>query len=332
MSRRGDKPDQQRILEGLKDFQRETVEYVFKRLYKDEDKVNRFLIADEVGLGKTLVARGVIVKAIEELWEQVGRIDIIYICSNADIARQNINRLNITGEKDFSFASRMTMLPVHLNKFRENKINFISFSPGTSFDLRSKGGIVDERVVLYHMLKNGFNFGEKPALKNIFQGYVENKDRWRNQLGGFYKENQIDPEIQSAFIQAMQNNKIIMNDLDELLERFANYKKKKNIPEKDREKQFDFIGTLRRLLAEICIKKLEPDVIIMDEFQRFKNLLDGEDEIANLAKQLFDYKNKEVDAKIILLSATPYKMYTMYHESEDAHYEDFFRTLRFLNE
>ena len=39
-------------LAGLKDFQRKTVDYVFKRLYGD-DPTSRFLIADEVGLGKT---------------------------------------------------------------------------------------------------------------------------------------------------------------------------------------------------------------------------------------------------------------------------------------
>ena len=46
-------------LAGLKDFQRTTVDYVFKRLYGDVS-TSRFLIADEVGLGKTLVARGII--------------------------------------------------------------------------------------------------------------------------------------------------------------------------------------------------------------------------------------------------------------------------------
>ena len=50
------------VYEGLKDFQRRTVDYVFGRLYTDEDRVERFLIADEVGLGKTLVARGLIAR------------------------------------------------------------------------------------------------------------------------------------------------------------------------------------------------------------------------------------------------------------------------------
>ena len=41
-------------LAGLKDFQRQTVEYVFKRFYGD-DSTSHFLIADEVGLGKRLL-------------------------------------------------------------------------------------------------------------------------------------------------------------------------------------------------------------------------------------------------------------------------------------
>jgi hypothetical protein len=50
-------PDVDRILSKLKDFQRKTVDYVFRRLYLDKDLTHRFLIADEVGLGKTLVVR-----------------------------------------------------------------------------------------------------------------------------------------------------------------------------------------------------------------------------------------------------------------------------------
>ena len=70
------RPDTQAILSGLKDFQRKTVDYVYRRMYTDEDRVNRFLVADEVGLGKTLVARGLIAKAIDHLWSSDRRIDV----------------------------------------------------------------------------------------------------------------------------------------------------------------------------------------------------------------------------------------------------------------
>ena len=93
--------DTDTVLSRLKDFQRTTVDYVFDRLYGNEHPVDRFLVADEVGLGKTLVARGLIARTIDHLWEHVDRIDIVYICSNAAIARQNVSRLNPTLQEDF---------------------------------------------------------------------------------------------------------------------------------------------------------------------------------------------------------------------------------------
>ena len=48
---------------------------------------------------------------------------------------------------------------------------------------------------------------------------------------------------------------------------------------------------------------------------------------AELAQHLFQY----ADARVLLLSATPYKMYTLHEESgEDDHYADFVRTVQFL--
>ena len=123
------------VLGQLKDFQRASVEHAFHQLF--DLGADRFLVADEVGLGKTMVARGVIAKAIERLWNDVGRIDVIYICSNAGIAKQNIRRLNVMPDQDFSFSSRMTMIARDVKQLEDNKVNFVSFTPGTSFDLKS---------------------------------------------------------------------------------------------------------------------------------------------------------------------------------------------------
>lgn len=91
----GIRPDVSKVLRGLKDFQRETVDLVFRRMYTDSDATRRFLLADEVGLGKTLVCKGLIAKVIDHLWEKTDRIDVLYVCSNADIARQNIDRKSV---------------------------------------------------------------------------------------------------------------------------------------------------------------------------------------------------------------------------------------------
>ena len=104
----------ERFLGHLKDFQLRTVDHVFERLYAS-DGTGRFLVADEVGLGKTLVARGIVARSIEYLQDQQGRIDIIYICSNAAIARQNIARLNVNEDGAIATCRRLTLLPIRAN-------------------------------------------------------------------------------------------------------------------------------------------------------------------------------------------------------------------------
>lgn len=330
MTKNTKRPDVDRIIKDLKDFQKRTVDYVFSRLYTEKKTDDRFLIADEVGLGKTLVARGVIAKAIHHLWEDINRIDIIYICANSNIARQNINRLNVTGETDFSFATRITMLPLEINKLEDNKLNFISFTPGTSFDLRSQGGRAIERILLYHILKDGWGFGNTAGPKNLFQCGVK-KDNWRRRLKNFNKN--ISPELSQSFLNKLEEKSEIKDTFEELIDRFSHYRMHEHIPHFDKVDRNKFIGNLRQTLAKSCIKKLEPDLVIMDEFQRFKYLLDGDDDISMLANSLFNYKDPNLNdkVKVILLSATPYKMYTMYHESEDDnHYEDLIQTVEFL--
>ena len=132
-------------LAGLKDFQRRTVDYVFDRLYGN-NHTTRFLVADEVGLGKTLVARGVIARTYEHLRRKKSRIDVIYVCSNAAIQTQNVNRLNLFEQPEFAMATRLTLLPAEVHRLASNHVNFISLTPGTTFDLKSRGGRADDRL------------------------------------------------------------------------------------------------------------------------------------------------------------------------------------------
>ena len=142
-----------RVLAELKAFQRQTAEYAFERLFKTNDSTRRFLVADEVGLGKTLVAAGVIGLAIDHLQANgTARVDIIYICSNQAIARQNVNRIKrLLGIETEPLASRITLLPYRL-KTLDNPVNLIALTPGTSFNSASSEGVVEERIILYRML------------------------------------------------------------------------------------------------------------------------------------------------------------------------------------
>lgn len=320
-------------LAGLKDFQKKTVDYVFSRFY-GPDSTSRFLIADEVGLGKTLVARGIVAKTLEYLQDKVDRIDVIYICSNASIAIQNINRLNVSDSDGFSIATRLTYLAKEVKSLRKNKVNFISLTPGTTFDhTRSRGGHIDERAILYRMLYD-FPLANEERRKKLRRGLLNmlqakaSKENWRSNAKKLCT-NELDPDISRSFRCSVFEDPNLYVSLIDCCERFIRYRDNMRINKEDSELRYNLIGKLRSKLAFECVSALEPDLVILDEFQRFKHLLDRDDDTSILTKALFEYP----DVKILLLSATPYKMFSLNQETgddEDDHYPDFIKTLEFL--
>lgn len=321
------------VLATLKDFQRATVDYVFERLYAPGAS-GRFLVADEVGLGKTMIAKGVIAKAIDHLRGKVDRIDVVYICSNGDIARQNINRLKVGDEEHIPLVSRLTLLPREIPRLKATKsgVNFISFTPATSFDVHGGLGQVQERVLLYRLLRDAWGLGSAKAAINVFQGHA-GADRFR----GLVARSDAEPldegttkdfarELDAHMARAREAGEA---DLRARLEALcaAYSRSDRNVPDAVSRDRYRFVGDLRAVLAASCVNALEPDLIILDEFQRFSHLLEGEDDASRLARELFTYR----DVRVLLLSATPYKMYTAHDEANgEDHYADFVRTLRFL--
>lgn len=319
-----------RTLATLKDFQLDTVEHAFDRLWLADDPVKKFLVADEVGLGKTMVAKGLIAKTVEHLWETDKRIDVVYICSNSQIARQNLSRLNVVGGAEVKHADRLTLLPKVIRNLRDQRINFVSFTPGTSFQVGHSGGAAPERVLLYWMFAEiwGEEITGRTRWIKFFQG-GKSRQNFERELGWFDRSS-IDAELCDTFANAIDQTTgpdggRLVNELDECAAEFTYLRGKPNSDLSWRRNRL--IGVLRHLLAKAAVDHLEPDLVILDEFQRFKDLLDADDDAAQLAKAIFDHP----DAKVLLLSATPYKMYTLPDEPEgDDHYRDFTRTVRFL--
>ncbi len=318
-----------KALEHLKDFQRNTVEYIFDQLYR-YDKTDRFLLSDEVGLGKTMVARGVIAKAIEHCQDTIDRFDVVYICSNAAIARQNIRKLNVLDNQAVRNVDRLTLLPVEVKKLNEAKkdlysnVNFISFSPQTSLDLGCSDGRYDERILIYHMLKSLPDIN-----RNGFKNLLRRRVGYGN-WGGMIKngeELECDKKLVKDYIDVVQADHGLLDALKECSNMFS-YNREK-WPDKYNRKANEVVGKLRQKLAAVCVDALEPDIIILDEFQRFKSILNGDSEAAMLAKSMFEYSDENSKVKLLLLSATPYKMMTLNTEDEN-HYLDFLDTLSFL--
>ena len=327
------KPDTDSVLAGLKDFQRATVDYVFERFYGPES-TRRFLVADEVGLGKTLVARGLIARTIDHLWNNVPRIDVIYICSNTDIARQNVQRLEIPGCEVAAQATRLTLLPLHMHDLQGHRVNFVALTPATSFEQTGGGGRMDERVLLYWLLDRAWGIHGPLGSLYVMRDYA-GVASFKREVDAFDFE-QLNEQIATEFIASLA--KSIEEDRaagkPDLRSRFEELRKifcriDSRLPEGATKLRTQWIGELRRLLARVCLTALEPDLIIMDEFQRFKHLLEEDSEAGELARDLFESESGQ-GARVLLLSATPYRGLSLHHETDDDHYGDFLALLRFL--
>src|ERR1700744_5947112 len=204
----------------LKTFQRRTVDYVFDRLYGEDDPVRQFLVADEVGLGKTMVARGVIARMIEHLWDSTKRIDILYICSNQAIAAQNLNRLNVLGRQALALPTRMTLVPLQMRGERSlnaNEVNFISLTPGTTFDLRSSTGVAEERAQLFHLLKPLVS--SPRGLQNLLQVDV-GAERWEDWIKRDVSLKGVDTALIDRFRKDVAADAALTGDLNDAVELF----------------------------------------------------------------------------------------------------------------
>ena len=79
---------------------------------------------------------------------------------------------------------------------------------------------------------------------------------------------------------------------------------------RDRPKRNRLIGRLREILAHACLAGLDPKLVILDEFQRFRWVLEQSLEEGTLSHRLL------ATTPTLLLSATPYRMRSGGHDLE----------------
>lgn len=212
----------QPVLDGLKEFQRLTVDHVFDQFYRHNSR--HFLVADETGLGKSVVARGLIARVIEHLQYDDGiqHIDVVYVCSNADLARQNLKRLNVTGHEQHQMASRLTMLALHgprpdAQSFTAmgKSVNLIAFTPGTTFETGKQMGMAGERAVILALLKRilGFDAADFLLCARLLRGSVSSTERFLGDSAGWIdrelERRGVDDKILGPFARALRDSGVL---------------------------------------------------------------------------------------------------------------------------
>lgn len=342
------------VFEELKDFQKQTVEFAYERLMQN----NRYLVADEVGLGKTKIAKGVIAKALQE---NINRkkskpYKVFYICSNQALANQNLKDLNIFQDEKFINPDLNRL--IYLAKFKEtnHRFSLSSLTPSTSFKITEGSGHQDERRLIYTVLAKTLEFSDRNlqrGLKWLLIGSVSNWDEWQARVDWYQSQysNDIVPNLPEKYIRRLQKTTIQKGfdecisevsseetkpkNLLELLQLYADklsVKRSLDVVRKAYYYRNRLLVHLRKILIEISLENLDADLFILDEFQRFKDLLNmGEDqntEAARLAKKVFSING----SKCLMLSATPFKPYTTQFEELDNenHYDELLKLLKFL--
>src|SRR3954469_10543918 len=109
----------------LAEFQEAAVDLIVERL-TDPSGPRRFLLADEVGLGKTIIARGV----IDALAEKKRRpLVVVYLCSSVEIGEQNRSKLC---PESATAVRRATELAFKSTEPDSQRVQLYTFTSGTT--------------------------------------------------------------------------------------------------------------------------------------------------------------------------------------------------------
>ncbi len=319
-----------------KPFQMATAQTALRTLL--HSKARRFLVADEVGLGKTVVAQEIIHQMMAR---KKGPLIVFYVCSNLSIANQNrmklLEVLDIPEEQIIAQCSvdRLTLLPASTRPSHP-KLHLYTLTPDTSLPMRAgkrRDGRMEERALIHNLVEQLYPafFQDHP---NIF--FKRSAGRYWEWMVNNQRGKANDPELQKLFNLSVRKE-FKVRPHQQVHTRLRKIKS-----------DLEIIAHLRNALAAIAIEELKPDLVIFDEFQRFRDVItskiEGDKIDSNDQELSVEYAANRVlkglrgdgmksPPALLLLSATPYRLYSSRWEDETTgqHHQEFFSLVEFLS-
>lgn len=308
-----------------KAFQKATIECAL-RAFDRRRSVRRFLVADEVGLGKTVVARGVIERMMRRM-RRCGPLRVLYVCSSLAIAAQNKgNLLRVIEDPDIRERAvcdvdRLTLAP---NRALPDDVplHLYTLTPDTSIPDRKgkhRSGTAPERALLHNLLASKYPsltrvcaYGEEWLRRNAVASWED----WKQSRGAKPSRS-----LRRAFFPVLREQ--------------LGLRPSQHLPPAIRGKlsqdPLETINLLRIALAKTGLNTLAPDLVIFDEFQRFQDLLASSDRGSDIAREMV--RTGRGGPAVLLLSATPYRLYggdVDHLFGEVRHHEQFFDLVEWL--
>lgn len=296
----------------LEIFQQKTVAAAIQAL-TDPSTSRRFLIADEVGLGKTIAARAIAKELAER---QTGPFNVLYFCPNLEIASQNLTKL-LALDKDWARPEDRLSLVASKDLSKSTKFRIFSYTPDTSIP-GWKGGMRTGREAERQLIASLTNAVAPRLWRRLRTLEHKRKVNWKathsSELRGYWPENLPEAPVglRRPFEQALRavfglRNKPLESGLRAWL-----------IKHQDGA---EYIIRARSALslAALTIERTRPHLLILDEFHRYADLIRpdlqaGGSELALERKRvtrllidaLFDENGN--GPAVLLLSATPYRL------------------------
>ncbi|HBO43053.1 MAG TPA: hypothetical protein DD670_03785 [Planctomycetaceae bacterium] len=287
----------------LERFQDATVRAALKAFGRRSGS-RRFLIADEVGLGKTVTAREIAVRLQRK---NDGPLNIVYLCPNLDIATQNLNKLKTLATDWEQPEDRLSLVLEQPIQNDKTAFRIYCFTPETSLPgwrVGQRTGRIAERQLIARLIAK---------MTPMLWRRVRIQDREREKQGlarrfparpGAPPKHLLQP-FECALREVMELTKKPFER--ELVAWFS-------------ENGEDTAELILRARAALALTALHhplcrPDLLILDEFHRFADLIIPSGNSSNEERERVH--RLIVDALIgesgnapalLLLSATPYRL------------------------
>lgn len=296
-------------------FQLRTVEAALHALTTGS---RRYLLADEVGLGKTVVAREIVGRLASG--PRDGPLRVFYFASGQAVAAQNARRLVPDDAQGKAIpctlfdASRPSLIAMEdVSGSKEQRIQLFRFTPETAVPIvhgRGRSGVMQERALLRVFVSRvlRWRLPKGAGLAKVFEGSASRTSFSRavriarrrysdgNLLRGF--------QLTSHFREAARE--VFGASSNEHL-----HSKMEAAAENPRL----FIASLRLALTKATLRCLPPDLIVLDEFHRYRERIFSLPEMTGSPgaglKSGENFRSLLPNAckpALLLLSATPFQL------------------------
>jgi hypothetical protein len=354
-----------------KDFQRYSAEAIYEKLFGKHSKSDHFLLADEVGLGKTVITKQLIDRLCKKNPDK--KIHVYYVCNNLTLSDQNRKRLvpddlkknNEKWEELFLVnVDRLSLLPKEEGGDEKKGLKIFSLTPQTSLRIDRMRGNRAEKELISNILSFNKNVDYKEFIHSFCRGSLKHplqvyncNEQMKEISKQLFKTNFPESNKDQGDLKKKEDS------LQEILDRLYTdwyqklTKKKKEMLQESiisncATSDSSHVNTLvsfneifdhphikkwrshiiKMIVCELSLFNFRVDIsdqtdiinlIVLDEFQRFDDILAIKDNANSIASAMF--KN----SKVLIVSATPYRAYS---EKPNQHYEEFKRVLKFLFE